>query len=118
MPLVRPTPPLLETRVSSLTPASIKPWISATGDPGSPKPLTKRVEPLPIPARASAMLGTSLLIIPHRSPKPMSFMSGKKLRVLSSIMFDRCHEPPSQRIDIRPIHQGEMLARHRHDGAA
>src|SRR5262249_39214158 len=118
MPFVRPTPPLLETRVSSLTPASIKPWISATGDPGSPNPLTKMVEPLPIPASASAMLGTSLLIIPHRSPETIIFMSGKKFRVPSSIVFDRRHETPSQRLDIRLIHQGEMLARHRHDGAA
>ena len=59
----RPTPALLETTVRSLAPCSIRPSISALGWPMLPKPPSSTTEPSRMPAIASAMICTILLII-------------------------------------------------------
>src|SRR5581483_7937342 len=63
-----PTPELLETTVRSLAPCSIRPSISVFGWPIEPKPPISTTEPSRIPAIASAMLCTILLIIANSLP--------------------------------------------------
>ena len=59
----RPTPALLQATVRSLAPCSISPSISAFGWPTAPKPPSSTVEPSLMPAMASAIDWTILLIM-------------------------------------------------------